>query len=42
VCTYEGCMMWAAGVKKAGSLDRMKIIEALESNISLTTSRAAR
>jgi len=34
VCTYEGCMMWAAGVKKAGSLDRMKIIEALESNIS--------
>jgi len=26
--------MWAAGVKKAGTLDRMKVIEALESNMS--------
>ncbi|WP_119420299.1 ABC transporter substrate-binding protein [Desertibaculum subflavum] len=35
VCTYEGMMLWAAGVKKAGTLDRMKVIEALESGISL-------
>lgn len=32
--TYEGVFLWAEGVKKAGSLDRMAIIEALESGIS--------
>jgi branched-chain amino acid transport system substrate-binding protein len=32
--TYEGFYLWAEGVKKAGSLDRMAIIEALESGIS--------
>jgi len=35
VCTYEGMMLWAAGVKKAGTVDRMKVIEALETGISL-------
>ncbi|HTT78344.1 MAG TPA: ABC transporter substrate-binding protein [Stellaceae bacterium] len=33
-CTYEGVMMYAAGVKKAGTVDRMKVIEALESGMS--------
>jgi branched-chain amino acid transport system substrate-binding protein len=33
--SYEGMMLWAAGVTKAGSLDRMKVIEALESGISI-------
>jgi len=32
--TYEGFYLWVEGVKKAGSLDRMKVIEALESGIS--------
>jgi urea transport system substrate-binding protein len=32
--TYEGFYLWAAGVKAAGSLDRMKVIEALEGGIS--------
>lgn len=32
--TYEGLHLWAEGVKKAGSLDRMAVIEALESGIS--------
>ncbi|MCQ0988695.1 urea ABC transporter substrate-binding protein [Jiella marina] len=32
--TYEGVYLWAEGVKKAGTLDRMKVIEALESGIS--------
>lgn len=32
--TYEGVYLWAEGVKKAGDLDRMKVIEALESGIS--------
>ncbi len=32
--TYEGLYLWAAGVKKAGTLDRMKVIEALETPIS--------
>ena len=32
--TYEGFYLWAEGVKKAGSLDRMKVIEALETGIS--------
>jgi urea transport system substrate-binding protein len=33
-CTYEGVMMWAVAVKKAGTVDRMKVIEALESGLS--------
>jgi urea transport system substrate-binding protein len=33
--SYQGVHLWAAGVKKAGTLDRMKVIEALESGISL-------
>ncbi|UNK39939.1 transporter substrate-binding protein (plasmid) [Shinella sp. H4-D48] len=32
--TYEGVYLWAEGVKKAGSLDRMAVIEALESGLS--------
>lgn len=32
--TYEGFYLWAEGVKKAGSLDRMKMIEALETGLS--------
>jgi urea ABC transporter substrate-binding protein len=32
---YEGFKLWAAGVKKAGSVDRMKVIEALESGIAI-------
>lgn len=32
--TYEGVHLWALGVKKAGSIDRAKLIEALESGIS--------
>lgn len=34
VCTYEGVMMWAEAVRKAGSIDRMKVIEALESGLT--------
>jgi branched-chain amino acid transport system substrate-binding protein len=33
--TYQGFKLWAAGVKKAGSVDRMKVIKALESGISI-------
>jgi urea transport system substrate-binding protein len=33
--SYEGMMFWAAGVKKAGSIDRMAVIKALESGISI-------
>jgi urea transport system substrate-binding protein len=33
--TYQGFNLWAAGVKKAGSIDRMKVIEALETGISI-------
>ena len=33
--SYQGIHLWAAGVKKAGTTDRMKVIEALESGISL-------
>ena len=33
--SYQGVQLWAAGVKKAGTIDRMKVIEALESNISI-------
>jgi urea transport system substrate-binding protein len=32
--TYEGFYLWVDGVKKAGTLDRMKVIEALESGLS--------
>lgn len=32
--TYEGFWLWAEGVKLAGSLDRMKVIEALETGVS--------
>ncbi|MCQ4159293.1 transporter substrate-binding protein [Roseomonas sp. GC11] len=31
---YEGFMLWAEGVRKAGSLDRVKVCEALETGIS--------
>lgn len=34
VATYSGMNLWAEGVRKAGSIDRMKVIEALESGIS--------
>jgi branched-chain amino acid transport system substrate-binding protein len=34
VATYSGMNLWAEGVRKAGSLDRMKVIEALETGIS--------
>ncbi|MBU1442184.1 MAG: transporter substrate-binding protein [Gammaproteobacteria bacterium] len=33
--TYQGFKLWAEGVKKAGSLDRIKMIDALESGISI-------
>jgi urea transport system substrate-binding protein len=33
--TYQGFRLWAEGVKKAGSVDRMKVIEALETGISI-------
>ena len=32
--TYEGIYLWAEGVKKAGSVDRVKVTEALESGVS--------
>jgi urea transport system substrate-binding protein len=32
--TYEGFYLWVEGVKKAGSLDRTKLIEALETGIA--------
>jgi len=32
--TYEGVYLWAAGVKKAGTIDRAPLIEALESGLS--------
>ncbi len=35
--TYVGFNLWAEGVKRAGSVDRMKVIEALESGISMDT-----
>jgi len=34
VATYQGMHLWAEGVRKADSLDRMKVIEALESGVS--------
>jgi ABC-type branched-subunit amino acid transport system substrate-binding protein len=33
--TYEGTMLWAAAVKKAGAIDRLKVIEALESGLGM-------
>src|ERR1700753_3600657 len=33
--TYQGFQLWAEGVKKAKSIDRRKVIEALESGISI-------
>ncbi|WOD14767.1 transporter substrate-binding protein [Paraburkholderia kirstenboschensis] len=33
--TYQGFRLWADGVKKAGSIDRMKVIPALETGISI-------
>lgn len=35
VTQYQGIMLWAAAVKKAGSLDRAKVLAALESGISI-------
>jgi urea transport system substrate-binding protein len=35
--TYIGFMLWAEAVRRAKSIDRMKVIEALESGISLDT-----
>ncbi|GAN76069.1 urea ABC transporter substrate-binding protein [Acidisphaera rubrifaciens] len=32
--TYEGVFLWAAGVEKAGSVDRMKTIEGLETGVT--------
>ena len=32
--TYEGFHLWAKGVKKAGTLDRLKVIKALDSGVS--------
>ena len=34
--TYHGAHLWAEGVRKANSLDRMKVIEALEGNLSFS------
>jgi branched-chain amino acid transport system substrate-binding protein len=33
--TYQGFRLWAEAVKKAGSVDRMKVIEALETGIGI-------
>jgi urea transport system substrate-binding protein len=33
--SYQGMLLWAAGVKKAATLDRDKVIDALESGISI-------
>jgi urea transport system substrate-binding protein len=33
--SYEGMMFWAEGVKKAGTVDRIKVIDALESGLSI-------
>jgi len=33
--TYQGFRLWAEGVKKAGSVDRIKVTEALETGISI-------
>jgi urea transport system substrate-binding protein len=33
--SYEGMMFWAEGVKKAGSTERMDVIKALESGLTI-------
>jgi urea transport system substrate-binding protein len=33
--TYQGFLLWAEAVKRASSVDRMKVIEALETGISI-------
>lgn len=33
--SYEGAMLWAEAVKKAGTADRMPVIEALRDNLSI-------
>ena len=33
--TYEGIMLWAEGVKKAGSVEQQKVIAALETGITI-------
>jgi urea transport system substrate-binding protein len=35
VSQYQGIMLWAEAVKKAGSLDREKLIKTLESGVSI-------
>ena len=35
VATYQGMHLWGAGANKAGSTDRDKVVEALESGISI-------
>ena len=40
--TYTGLNIWAEGVRKAGSPDRMKVIEALESGDQLRRPGRAR
>jgi urea transport system substrate-binding protein len=35
MATYQGFRLWAEAVKKAGSVDRIKVIEALETGISI-------
>ena len=37
VSAYQGMLIWAEGVRRAGDIERMKVIEALESGISLTS-----
>ena len=34
VATYDAIMLWAAGVRKAGSLERLEVFKALETGIS--------
>jgi branched-chain amino acid transport system substrate-binding protein len=35
VSTYQGIMLWAAGVRKAGSIERDAVVDALETGISI-------
>src|SRR6202011_215823 len=35
MATYQGFRLWAEAVKKAGSVDRIKVIEVLETGISI-------
>ncbi|MBJ7221262.1 MULTISPECIES: urea ABC transporter substrate-binding protein [unclassified Brenneria] len=34
---YQGMLLWAEGVRKAGDIDRMKVIEALETGITVNS-----